>query len=82
MHSIFWISECAVLRKIGSQQLQLLTLGQETIVPEFWRGRITTDAPARTWNVVPFRALVYAFVMDTDLRKIFGTLSESMCGNY
>ena len=48
-------------------------------MPDFWRGRVGTDAPVRAWNVVPFRALVYAFVMDADSRKIFGTLSESMC---
>lgn len=44
-----------------------------TSVPEFWRTRMN-DVPQRTWNVVPFRALVYAFVMDADARKIFGTL--------
>jgi len=33
---------------------------------------VGTDAPVRAWNVVPFRALVYAFVMDADSRKIFG----------
>lgn len=46
---------------------------ETTSVPEFLRGRILADAPIRHWNVVPFRALVYAFVMDVDSRKIFGT---------
>jgi len=45
---------------------------EHTSVPDFWRGRVGTDAPVRAWNVVPFRALVYAFVMDADSRKIFG----------
>ena len=47
-----------------------------TSVPEFWRTRVT-DVPQRSWNVVPFRALVYAFVMDADARKIFGNLGQS-----
>lgn len=34
------------------------------------------DLPQRSWNVVPFRALVYAFVMDADARKIFGPSAE------
>ena len=46
---------------------------QATSVPEFWRTRMN-DLPQRHWNVVPFRALVYAFVMDADARKIFGRL--------
>ena len=46
---------------------------EATSVPEFWRTRMN-DLPQRSWNVVPFRALVYAFVMDADARKIFGRL--------
>lgn len=48
---------------------------QATSVPEFWRTRMN-DLPQRHWNVVPFRALVYAFVMDADARKIFGPSAD------
>lgn len=41
----------------------------------FWRSRTPAENPARQWNVVPFRALVLAFVLDADARKIFGSLA-------
>ncbi|CAK9046276.1 Sodium channel protein type 8 subunit alpha (Sodium channel protein type VIII subunit alpha) (Voltage-gated sodium channel subunit alpha Nav1.6) [Durusdinium trenchii] len=42
----------------------------------FWRSRTPAENPARQWNVVPFRALVLAFVLDADARKIFGSSAE------